>query len=102
MAGKQIISRDEVLHVAKLAKLDLTDEEVTKFQSQLSDILSYVAQLQKVDTSGIPETSQVTGLENVTQSPDQLPRTLNESEALQNAPQSRNNLFQVKAILKAK
>jgi len=59
------LTKDDVLHVAKLAKLDLTNEEVTKFQEQLSEIVGYISQLSKVDTSNLEPTSQTTGLENV-------------------------------------
>jgi len=59
------LTKDDVLHVAKLAKLDLTNEEVTKFQEQLSKIVDYISQLSEVDTSNLEPTSQTTGLENV-------------------------------------
>lgn len=59
------LTRDDVLHVAKLAKLDLTSEEVAKFQGQLSKIVDYISQLSEVDTSNYEPTSQTTGLENV-------------------------------------
>jgi aspartyl-tRNA(Asn)/glutamyl-tRNA(Gln) amidotransferase subunit C len=55
----------EVEHVAKLARLDLTPEEKKKFQKQLSSILDYVGELGKVDTEGIEPTSQVTGLKDI-------------------------------------
>lgn len=56
----------EVEHIAKLARIELTDEEKKKFARQLSAILDYVAQLKEVDTSQVEPTAQVTGLENVT------------------------------------
>jgi aspartyl-tRNA(Asn)/glutamyl-tRNA(Gln) amidotransferase subunit C len=62
MAG---LTEDEVRHVAKLARLKLTDEEVKKFAPQLSSILDYVDILNELDTERIPPTAQITGLSNV-------------------------------------
>lgn len=60
------ISKDQVQHIAQLARLKLTDSEVDKFSIQLSAIFEYVDLLNEVDTEGVEPTSQVTGLENVT------------------------------------
>jgi len=60
------LSDKDVLHIAKLAKLRLSDEEVKKFGSQLSGMLEYFEQLSEVDTENVDPTSQVTGLHNVT------------------------------------
>ncbi|MBI1864018.1 Asp-tRNA(Asn)/Glu-tRNA(Gln) amidotransferase subunit GatC [Candidatus Woesebacteria bacterium] len=57
---------NEVDHVAKLAKLTLTPEETKKFQKQLSAVVDYFNELQKVDTTGVEPTSQTTGLLNIT------------------------------------
>jgi len=67
------ISKDEVKHVAKLARLGLTDEEVGRFSTQLSSVFEYIEVLQEVDTEGVKETSQVTGLENVKEKDEVLP-----------------------------
>jgi aspartyl-tRNA(Asn)/glutamyl-tRNA(Gln) amidotransferase subunit C len=60
------LTRDDILKLARLARLDVSEEEITSFQSELSEILDYVQQLQSVDTTGIEPTNQVTGLTNVT------------------------------------
>ena len=60
------LTKEEVLHIAKLARLELKAEEVEKFRTQLSEILEYVGQLSKVDTTGIEPIAQITGLQNVT------------------------------------
>ena len=60
------LTPEQVRHVAKLARLRLSDAEVDKFSGQLSAILEYVAILNEVDTEGVEPTSQVTGLQNVT------------------------------------
>ena len=59
------LTHDQVKHIAKLARLSLTEAEVEKFTTQLSKILEYVEQLEKVPTDGVEPTSQVTGLVNV-------------------------------------
>jgi len=58
------LSHDDVRHIAKLARLNLSDEEVKKYSKELSSILEYVDALQKVETKGVEPTAQVTGLTN--------------------------------------
>lgn len=58
------LTRQEIEHVAKLARLDLTEEEINKYGEQLSSVLSYIDQLTEVDTAGVEPTAQVTGLQN--------------------------------------
>jgi aspartyl-tRNA(Asn)/glutamyl-tRNA(Gln) amidotransferase subunit C len=58
------LTKQEIEHVAKLARLELTEEEIAKYGEQLSGVLSYIDQLSEVDTSGIEPTAQVTGLQN--------------------------------------
>ncbi|MDF2378875.1 MAG: Asp-tRNA(Asn)/Glu-tRNA(Gln) amidotransferase subunit GatC [Candidatus Gracilibacteria bacterium] len=59
------LTKDEVRHVAKLARLNLTDEEIERFTGQLTGIFESLDKLAEVDTEGVEETSQVTGLKNV-------------------------------------
>lgn len=58
------LTKDQVLHIAKLARLQLTSEEVDKMTRELSSILDYVKVLDEIDTSAVEPTSQVTGLTN--------------------------------------
>lgn len=60
-----MLNDDQVKHVAKLARIKLTDEEVKRFGKQLSRVLEYIDILNEVDTKNVAETSQVTGLTNV-------------------------------------
>ena len=60
------ISKEQVLHLAKLARLHLTAEEVDLYQGELASIIGFIDQLQAVDVSQLPATEQVTRLENVT------------------------------------
>lgn len=94
------LSKQDVLHVAKLAKIDLTDSEVDKFTSQLSLVLEYMSELNDVDTSNVEATSQTTGLENVTRT--DLIKTeniLSQDEALSGSDKTHNGYFKVDAIL---
>lgn len=59
------LSKDEVLHIAKLARIELTAEEVEKFRTQLSSIVEFIGALKEVDVTGVEPTTQVTGLKNV-------------------------------------
>lgn len=87
-----------VKHVAKLANLKLNEQEIEKFENQLSSILDYIKKLEEVDTNNIEPTSQVTGLENVTREDEAIP-SFSQEEALANAPQKENGFIKVKAIL---
>jgi len=58
------LSHDDVRHIAKLARLTLSDEEVEKYAKELTSILAYIDTLQEVDTEGVEPTAQVTGLTN--------------------------------------
>lgn len=100
MAGNKnnFLTTNDVKHVAQLAKLTLTEEEIKKFQSQLAQILEYINQLQDVDTSGVEETSQVTGLTNVFRE-DEVGECLSQDKALSNAKQQQAGYFKVPGIL---
>ena len=88
----------DVLHIAKLANLPLTKDEVKKYEKQLSSILDYVDILKKVDTDNVEETSQTTNLENVTRVDTASP-SLSQDQALSNTKVKHNGLFKVKGIL---
>ena len=68
------LTSDDVRHIAKLARLSLTDEEIARFPDQLTSILAYVDMLKEVDTSGVEPTSQVTGLDNALREDVPAPR----------------------------
>lgn len=59
------LSKNEILHIAKLAQLKLTAAEVVKFQEQLSAVIGYISELGKINTENTSPTSQTTGSENV-------------------------------------
>ena len=64
------ISREEVLHIALLARLGLTEKEVDKLSEQLSNLLEHFEALQQVDTSGVPPTAHSIALQNVVRNDD--------------------------------
>jgi len=68
-----MLSEENVRHVAKLARMALTDEEVKKFTTQLSGVFEYMDILNEVDVSKVKETSQVTGLSNVMEKDELVP-----------------------------
>ena len=80
-----MITQDEVKHIAKLAKIKLSDADIPKFTDQLGNILGFIAKLQEVNTDNVEETSQVTGLENVTRV-DEISITENIPDYLIEAP----------------
>lgn len=93
------LSKDNVLHVAKLAKLTLTPKEITKFQNQLSKIVDYISQLSEVDTSNLEPSSQTTGLENVSRVDEIKLNGFTVQEALSGTEQTHNGYFIVDAVL---
>lgn len=92
------LSREEILKVAGLSKFTLSDAEIEKFSGQLSDVLSYVAKLNEVDTEGVEETSQVTGLVNVFRK-DSVIASDDGAALVKQAAQSEDNQVKVKNVL---
>jgi len=77
-----MINEEVIRHVAKLARLALTDEEVNRFTGQLGKVFDYMDVLKEVDTEGVEETSQVTGLKNVMGRDEVQNSTANREELL--------------------
>ncbi|MBX4199717.1 Asp-tRNA(Asn)/Glu-tRNA(Gln) amidotransferase subunit GatC [Candidatus Saccharibacteria bacterium] len=93
------LSREDVLKLAKLSRLKLSDDEVQKFQNELSEILDYVEKLNAVDTSGLQPSYQVTGLTNVMRSDELIEYGATPDELLKNAPAVSEHQFKVKRVL---
>jgi aspartyl-tRNA(Asn)/glutamyl-tRNA(Gln) amidotransferase subunit C len=91
------LSREEVEHIAILARLELTEEEKTRFRGQLSAILEHVAQLQKLDTASIPPTLAVFSGESHLREDVARPG-LDTEKLLANAPQKEDNQFKVRPV----
>lgn len=92
------LSRQEVEYVAELARLGLTDDEVTRLQDQLSSILDHIAAIDRLDTSAIPPTAQVVTLSNVMRD-DEVRPSLPREAVLANAPRQADGFFEVLAVL---
>jgi aspartyl-tRNA(Asn)/glutamyl-tRNA(Gln) amidotransferase subunit C len=91
------LTQEEVAHVARLARLQLSPEEIERMQEQLSAILDYVDMLQEVNVTGVTPTAQVTGLSSVMRA-DEVQSMLSWDEALRNASDHREGMFRVKAV----
>ena len=92
------ISHKEVEHVAKLARLDLTEPEKALFGEQLSQILTFVEQLQEVPTEGIPPTASVAEQKSVLR--EDIPHEgFSQEQALSNAPEASEGFFVVPKII---
>jgi len=93
------LTRDDVLKLARLARLSLSEEEVASYQKELAEILKYVEQLQNVDVSGLEPTSQVTGLTNVMRKDEVIDYGYEPLELLKNVPQTEGNQLKVKRMI---
>ncbi|HET6466635.1 MAG TPA: Asp-tRNA(Asn)/Glu-tRNA(Gln) amidotransferase subunit GatC [Nitrospiria bacterium] len=92
------LSKEEVDHVAKLARLSVNDAEKEAFSRQLSEILTYIQTLNRLDTSKIQPTSHVLDLSNVLRD-DAIRESLSVAEALANAPDRVDDFFRVPKII---
>jgi aspartyl-tRNA(Asn)/glutamyl-tRNA(Gln) amidotransferase subunit C len=94
------LSKHEIQHIAKLARLELTDVELEKYGSQLSAVLGYIDQLKEVDVKGVEPTAQVTGLDNVLR--EDVVKGWDKEEielALKDAPEREGRFIKVKRII---
>ena len=89
-----MIDREQVLHVARLARLRLSDEEVERMAGELSSILDHVARIEELDLDGVEPTSHVIDVENVLR-PDEPRPSLPRERALENAPDATDEGFRV-------
>ena len=88
----------EVAQIGQLARLNLTPDEIERFRAQLSAILEYAERLQALDTSSVPPTAQVTGLQGVLRDDEPLPG-LDQDDALANAADSIEGYVVVPTVL---
>ncbi|WP_309492091.1 Asp-tRNA(Asn)/Glu-tRNA(Gln) amidotransferase subunit GatC [Candidatus Hecatella orcuttiae] len=96
--SKRHISKEEVEHVAWLARLELSEEEKELYTQQFNDILDYFQKLNELDTEGVPPTLHVLELVNVFRK-DEVKPSLPPEEALANAPRKRGRFFEAPRIL---
>tara|TARA_B100002003_G_scaffold159211_1_gene147746 strand:+ start:22 stop:309 length:288 start_codon:yes stop_codon:yes gene_type:complete len=93
------LSREEVLHITRLARVSLTEAEVDKLNEQLSNILEHFEVLQQIDTTNVPSTAQAIEFLNVLKN-DITGASLPQSQVLANAPRKESNFFRVRTVLK--
>ena len=92
------ISRDEVIHVADLSRLDVDPEMIDKFAEQLGKILEYVDTLKRLDTKGVTSTSHVISMTNASREDDEQ-QSFNRDSALANAPDKEDGNFIVPKVV---
>lgn len=92
------LSREEVEHIAVLARIGFKEAELEKFREQLSNILENFEILQQVDTSDVTPTAYTIALENVLREDDVIP-SLSDGEVLANAPDTEEGYFRIRAVL---
>lgn len=92
------ITKEEVLHVAHLARLDIHDADVGRFAGQIGTILDYVDTLKKVDTTGVAATSHAITLTNAFRE-DEEQDHLDPQDALKNAPEKDEGAFTVPKVI---
>lgn len=92
------VSRDEVIRIAELAKLKLTEEEIVKFQIELSKILEYVEQLKEIDTKEVKPLSHPISRVNIFRE-DKVTKSTDREEALSNSPERTEEFFKVPKVI---
>jgi aspartyl-tRNA(Asn)/glutamyl-tRNA(Gln) amidotransferase subunit C len=93
------LTRDDVLKLARLARLTVTDEEADRYRDELSAILQYVELLQQADLTGLEPTSQVTGLKNVMRDDQVVDYGASPDDLLRLAPASEGRHIKVKRMI---
>ncbi len=92
------ISKEEVVKVAELARLEFTDEELDRFTEQLGNILAYIQKLAELDTTGVEPTSHVLDIATPLRD-DRVVEWLTQEEALSNAPEKEDGFFVVPQVI---
>ena len=97
-----MLTKEEVQHIAKLARLGLTEEEIEKYQKELSAILDYIEKLKEVDISGVEPTSHSVLMENVVRedkiSPTSAKATSGREKIMELFPEKKDGYLKVKSI----
>ena len=93
------LSREQVQHIARLARVGLSDDDIASFSEQLSEILDYFERLRQIDTEDVPPTAHTLPLQNVWRESDEPEPPLDKEDVLANAPVRGGDYFRVKVIL---
>ncbi|MEJ5358648.1 MAG: Asp-tRNA(Asn)/Glu-tRNA(Gln) amidotransferase subunit GatC [Desulfobacterales bacterium] len=92
------ITKEEILHVVELARLEIGEQEIDAFAGQIAEILAYIDQLREVDTTGVPGTAHAGFLKNAFREDEERPH-LPRQEALANAPEADHESFLVPRVI---
>ena len=92
------ITKDNVKHVAKLSRLELSEKELGKYTSEFEEILAYVEKIETANTPGVSEIGQMFGIENVSRD-DNIKESLSTEDVLSNAPEKKDGFFKVKKVI---
>ncbi len=98
-ASKSVISREEILKLAKLSNLELTDDEVEKYQDEVSSILEMITKLNEIDTEGVEPTYQVSGNQNVMREDKISEDIVSADRLLALAPKKNKDQIEVPKVL---
>lgn len=93
------LSREDVLKLARLSRLQLTEEEIDQFAEEIGDILEYTEALQAIDLDGLEPTYQVTGLKDVMRPDEVVDYGPDAAGLLKNAPNTEDDHFKVKRMV---
>ena len=92
------ISKEEIIHIAKLASLNLTEEEIAKYANDLTDILSFAEIVNKLNTDEIKETIGINGEFNVFRK-DEVKQEISKDELMKNAPSQDEGMFRIPKVI---
>jgi aspartyl-tRNA(Asn)/glutamyl-tRNA(Gln) amidotransferase subunit C len=95
---KNKITKEDIEKIAELTNFKLSKEDIARFAEMFTDTIKYMDILNELDTTGVTETYQVTGLTNVFQEEDTKPTTLHQDAAIRNGNEVEDNLFVTKAV----
>jgi aspartyl-tRNA(Asn)/glutamyl-tRNA(Gln) amidotransferase subunit C len=98
-ASKSVISKDEILQLAKLSNIELSDEEVEKYQTEVASILEMIAKLNEIDTEGVEPTYQVSGNKNVMREDEISEDIVGASDLLSLSPKTEKGQIKVPKVL---
>ena len=93
------MQKEAIEHIAKLARIELTQEEKDLYSKQLSDILGYINELQKLDISNVADVGQITGLENQLAKDKIIECGISQADLFKNAPDTKDGYIKVKSVL---
>ena len=95
-----MLTREEILHIATLARIGLEEKDIEKYQNELSEILDYFKKLEELDTDGVEPIGHITGMQNVFRSDNQEDfGSLGKENILKNVPENKDNYIKVKSVL---